>query len=193
MCFSFEVSIGTFIFSWSICLYLLSKNLNSQQINNVIFLMIFSSMQFVDAILWYINLKKNNINYIITSIIIPFILSLQIFYNLFVINKIRNSLVYLFVMFYIILNFSQWGSYTTKSTNMFNSPTWGGKEFSMLSMIIFFMLIMYGRIGFSGEKLHHLIIGILTLSAVSAFTGGVGSIWCSLANILAVYYYFKYQ
>ena len=28
-------------------------------------------MQFVDAILWYINVERNNINYITTSFIIP--------------------------------------------------------------------------------------------------------------------------
>ena len=31
MCFSFEISIGTFIFSWSICLYLLTKKLKKYQ------------------------------------------------------------------------------------------------------------------------------------------------------------------
>ena len=116
MCFSFEVSIGTFIFSWSISLFLLSKNLNNHQINNIIFLMIFSSIQLADAILWYINLKKNYINYFITSFVIPFILSLQIIYNLFIINKIKNPLVCLFVIFYIILIFTHLGFYTTKST-----------------------------------------------------------------------------
>ena len=52
---------------------------------------------------------------------------------------------------------------------------------------------MYGRIGLSGEKLHHLIIGILTLSIVYIFTEGIGSIWCSIANIFALYYLFKYH
>ena len=56
MCFNFEVSISTFIISWTICLYLLNNYLNKSQRQNVIFLLIFSSIQFADSILWLINL-----------------------------------------------------------------------------------------------------------------------------------------
>ena len=74
MCFSFEISLGTFITSWSISLYLLTKKLTTIQKQSVIFLMIFSSIQGLDAILWYNKMKKNTINYIITSFFIPFFL-----------------------------------------------------------------------------------------------------------------------
>ena len=53
MCFSFEVSLATGLFSWSIGLFLLTKKLTKQARLNVYFLLIFSSMQFADAILWY--------------------------------------------------------------------------------------------------------------------------------------------
>ena len=84
MCFSFEISIGTFIFSWSICFYLLNKKLEKYQRQNTISLLIFSSMQLADAILWYSGMKRNNINYIVTSFLIPFLLSLQLYYNVFI-------------------------------------------------------------------------------------------------------------
>ena len=87
MCFSFEISIGTFIFSWSICLYLLSKNLEKYQRDKVIFLLIISSMQLADAILWYNKMKRNNINYVVTSFLIPFLLTLQIYFNVFIQNN----------------------------------------------------------------------------------------------------------
>ena len=61
MCFSYEVSIGTFLVSWGISLYLLNKGLNKKQKQNIIFLMIFSSIQLADAILWYNGMKKNNV------------------------------------------------------------------------------------------------------------------------------------
>ena len=51
MCFSFEVSLATGLFSWSIGLFLLTKKLTKQACLNVS--LIFSSMQFADAILWY--------------------------------------------------------------------------------------------------------------------------------------------
>src|SRR6056300_119314 len=88
MCFSFEISIGTFITTWGISLYLLNKkNLNTKQIYDLYFLMIFSTMQLADAILWFIKMKKNTINYIVTSLFIPLILSAQILFNLYFRNK----------------------------------------------------------------------------------------------------------
>ena len=93
MCFSLEASLSAGVGSWVIGLYLLTKKLTTTQKHNVIFLLIFSSMQFADAILWYIKMKKNNINYIVTSFVIPFILSLQIIYNMFFINKINNPYI----------------------------------------------------------------------------------------------------
>ena len=68
MCFNFKTSITTFFISWLISIYiLLFKNLNIKQKHEIIFLMIYSSMQLVDAILWYNNMKHNNINYYTTS------------------------------------------------------------------------------------------------------------------------------
>ena len=94
MCFSFEVSITTFIISWSIAIHLLNKKITLKQRNNLIMLMIFSSVQIVDAILWYIKMDKNNINYIVTSFLLPSILSLQLYYNVFMRNKNSNKFIY---------------------------------------------------------------------------------------------------
>ncbi len=193
MCFSFEISITTFIVSWCISIYLLNKDLNEIQRKNVIFLLIFSSMQFADSILWLINMKKNQINYIVTSFLIPFILSLQIIYNLFIINKVRNPIVIIFVLFYIIFIFMHMNSYSRKSNNLFDSPIWGGKELPFINMLIFFILIVYGRVGLSGEKLHFLLIGGMTLLLPFIFSAGYGSLWCAFANVLAFYYLFSYN
>ena len=54
-------------------------------------------------------MKKNKINYLTTSVLIPLILSLQVLYNVYVRNKNKNKylsaitiilLVYLFLRFY---------------------------------------------------------------------------------------------
>ena len=193
MCFNFEVSITTFIISWTISLYLLNKNLNKIQRQNIIFLLIFSSMQFSDSILWMINLKKNNINFLVTSFLIPFILSLQVFYNIFIINKIRNPIISIFIFIYIIGIFTHMYGYSTKSKNIFESPIWGGKEKTFINMLFFFVLVSYGRIGFKGEKLHFFIILLLSLLLPFSFKGGYGSVWCFFANILAFYYLYNYD
>ena len=195
MCFSFEVSLGTFIITWFISLYLLNKNLTMNEYHNVIFIMLFSTMQLIDAVFWYTNMKKSNLNYILTSYIIPLLLSMQIIYNIFIINKNVNiyiKLISLLVCIYLFYVFN--GLYTVNSNNILSSPRWGGSETNMIYafIIIFFILISYGRIGFKGDKLCHLLIGLLTLIITFTFTGGYTSIWCALACSLSFYYLYKY-
>ena len=91
MCFNFEVSLGTFIFTWSVCIYLLNKGLNEKQQKNIIFLMIIGSLQLVDAVLWYNGMKKNKINYIASSFFVPFLLSSLVFYNVFIRNDNKDK------------------------------------------------------------------------------------------------------
>ena len=193
MCFSFEVSISTFIISWTISFFLLHKKLNKTQRQNIIFLLIFSSMQFADSILWAINMEKNKINYIVTSFLIPFILSLQIIYNLFFINKVKNPIIIILVIVYIIMIFMHMQGYSNESKNYFDSPLWGGKELHFIKMLIFFILIVYGRVGLHGEKLHFFIIVCISLLLPFIFKGGYGSLWCAFANIIAFYYLITYQ
>ncbi len=193
MCFSFEVSIGTFLITWFISLILLQKKLNIKQKQNIIFLMIFSTMQLVDAIFWYIDMKENTINYILTSFIIPLLLSVQIIYNIFIINKNTNiNIKFLSILACIYLFYQFNELYTSKSNNILSSPEWGGTKTKIIFIIFFFILIFYGRIGLKGENLHHLLLGIITIIITFMFTGGYTSIWCALACILSFYYLIKY-
>lgn len=192
MCFSFEVSLGTFLFSWGTSIYLLQKNLSATERQNVIFLMIFSSMQLVDAILWYIGMKKNYMNFFLSSYVIPLILTLQIFYSMIVINKLNNWKGWLVVILWAISLFTTYRGYTEPSENCFSSPNWGGKKINPWDLVVFFLFIYYGRIGLKGEKLHNLLLGIITLVITFWFGDGLSTIWCSLANIEALYYLIKY-
>tara|TARA_Y100000816_G_scaffold92438_1_gene63958 strand:+ start:4397 stop:4990 length:594 start_codon:yes stop_codon:yes gene_type:complete len=193
MCFSFEVSITTFLVSWGISIYLLQQDLTNEQYHNVIFLMIFSSMQLVDAILWATDMKKDWINYFVTSFLIPFILSLQIIYNIFFINQINNIGAYIFIFFICLFLFYVFHGYSKKSCNSLGSPQWGSLNLSHIQMLCFAFLITYGRIGFNGEKLAFLIIIFLSLFSSWFFSSGIGSLWCAFANILSFYYLIKYN
>ena len=192
MCFSFEVSLGTFLFSWGTSVYLLQKNLTPSERQNVIFLMIFSSMQLVDAILWYIGMKKNYLNFFLSSYVIPLILTLQIFYSMIVINKLNDWKGWLVVMLWAISLFSSYRGYTQPSENCFSSPNWGGTKQNPWYLVIFFFFIFYGRIGLTGSKFYNLLFGILTLSLTFMIGDGFGSIWCSLANVAALCYLVQY-
>ena len=189
MCFSYEISMTTFLFSWAVSIYLLTKNLNKMAQHNVIFLMIFSTMQIVDAILWKNKMKKNSINYYLTSYIIPLILSAQIIYSIFFINDNAPLLIQIIAIIGVFKLFREFNStYTIPSNNIFNSPLWGGVHMSKLSMILFFILIFYGRIGLSGHKLINLLGGGFSLLLSFLISGGTGSLWCSFANILSIIY-----
>lgn len=190
MCFSFEVSLGTFLFSWGVSLYLLRKNLTKYQRENVIFLMIFSSMQIPDAILWYNKMKKNKINLYITSYLIPFLLSLQLIYNNFIrleSYETMDTIVRLITIYFVYSMFARGGKYSTASCDSyFSSPIWGGKEFEWYILLIFGLLISYPH----SDR----VISVLTALLISQFitNSGYGSMWCAIANSVSVYYLYKY-
>ena len=187
MCFSFEISLLTGLFSWSVGLYLLTKNLTLEQKNSVKFLLIFSSMQFADAILWYIKMKKNNINYFITSFIIPLILSLQILFNVYVRNNNKNIWIHIATIITILYLFIKFNGYSISSCkNKLSSPIWGSNEILFLEIMIFSLFISYPDYGD--------LIGItLMILFIKIFFGvAYGSLWCALANILAVKYLLTY-
>jgi hypothetical protein len=188
MCFSFSISLGTFAFSWLVSLYLLNKGLTTNQRHNVIFLMIFSSIQLVDAVLWYIGMKKNRVNYYVTSIFVPLILSMQIIYNLYFRNRYNNIILNVVVAFVVVSMFMKFNGYSVSlCEGRFSSPIWGGNEISYWQMVIFCVLIFYpdwNIILFSALILFPLIRIISK--------GGYGSLWCAIANIVAVKYLLTY-
>ena len=188
MCFSFEVSIGTFLVSWGISLYLLNKGLNKKQKQNIIFLMIFSSIQLADAILWYNGMKKNNINYITTSFIIPLILSLQILYNVYIRNNNKNPLITLIVFLVIIYMFYRFNGYS-ESLCKLSSPVWGSKELRIQEFVLFSILILYPINHQTKDRIIILLSGII---AIMIGGGCSGSLWCAIANIISLYYLYKY-
>ena len=189
MCFSFEVSTGTFLFSWISSLYLLTKKLKKEDRQSIIFVMIFSSMQFADAILWYIKMKKNLINYIVTSFLIPFILSLQIVYNVYFVNKENNPLLNIFIFVSICYIFIRMNGYSRSvCNNVLSSPIWGGNEFKLWELIIFVFIILYP----SWLMLSFTIFIIFPL--IYYFSNGAyGSLWCAIAALYSIYNLYKYS
>ena len=189
MCFSFKVSISTFVFSWAICFYLLTKKLKTVQRHDVIVLLIFSSIQLADAILWYNGMKMNNINYMVTSFMIPFILSLQLYYNVFIQNEMHFNLFFkiaaVLIAIYIFYKFN--GYSISLCNNKLSSPIWGSNEIKMWQCVIFAILILYPN----WQSLL-LVLGILLPALYLFVDGSYGSLWCAVANITAIYYLYNY-
>lgn len=191
MCFSFEISIGTFITTWGISLYLLNKkNLNTKQIYDLYFLMIFSTMQLADAILWFIKMKKNIINYIVTSLFIPLILSAQILFNLYYRNKgkyIPLNILGIFAIIYIFFKFN--GYSTSVCDNYVSSPIWGSNEIKFWELLMFSLIIFYPCF----DNLFILSVLFIFFPLLYIFMDGAyGSLWCAIANIVAFKYLLTY-
>ena len=189
MCFSFEVSLTTFASSWLISFYLLTKKLTVYQRQRIIFLLIFSSMQLTDAILWFVDMKKNNINYYITSIAIPIILSLQILYNVLVINKCTNIYIIILAVLLCLYMFKRFNGYSKNlCKNKFASPVWGSKELKLWELMIFMIFIFY-------PYLQSVVIALFILiPIIHVVAGGAyGSLWCTVSNAIAFYYLYTYS
>ncbi len=189
MCFSFEVSLATFIISWTISLYLLNKDLNTHQRNNVIFLLIFSSIQLADSILWYINMKKNSLNYFVTSFVIPTILSLQILHNIYIRNNNKNIFIDIFSIFFCIYLFYKLNGYSIAvCENKFSSPVWGSNEIKLWEILIFCTLITWPAWDMFLYQMFILVPFIYIFA-----NGAYGSLWCFFANITAFFCLYHYS
>ena len=189
MCFSLEVSLGSFVFCWTVSIYLLTKKLTLYQKHNIIFLMIFSTMQIADAILWYIGMKKNSINYFVTSLLIPFILSLQVLYNLYIRNKLNYLIVDIGVILWIVYMFIRFNGYSISSAcnGKLASPIWGSKEISFWELAIFAIIVCYPN-----WKLTIFTIFIVFPIIMKVSGGGYGSLWCAIATLMSIYYLITY-
>jgi hypothetical protein len=189
MCFSFRVSIITFLFTWISSLYLLTKNLKKKESQSIILLMMFGSMQLIDSILWYINMKKNLVNYIVTSFAIPIVLSMQVLYNVYIINNNHNMTLNIIVGLLICYLFVKFNGYSMSiCDNYFSSPIWGGSEIGLLEMTIFLLVILYP---YWSVILFTLFLIFPLIHLISK--GGYGSLWCAIANILSIYNLYIYM
>lgn len=191
MCYSFKISVITGLTSWIIGMFVLFSTKNIQMKKDVIRLLIFSSIQFTDAVLWFIDMKKNTLNLVITRFFIPFILSLQLLYgNYFYfaqVSKLKLLLVWLFIIY---LFFFKFDNYTTKSQNCKKqtcSPVWGGREIHMIEMIIFFLLAYFNGLNDFAITSLPVILFIYWY-----FDHAYGSHWCAISNLSAFYYLICY-
>ena len=133
-------------------------------------------------------MKKNKINYYVTSIFVPLILSIQIIYNLYYRNSYNNILLNVFVVYIIISMFMKFNGYSISlCKGKFSSPIWGGNEISYLQMVIFCLLVFYPNWNMI------LFCALILFPFIRMISeGGYGSLWCAIANILAFIYLFTY-
>jgi len=181
MCFSLEVSLLTGIFCWAVGFYLLQKPLSSSQRHDIIFLLIFSSVQFADAILWSTQSQKTPVNFWVTSYLIPGILSLMLLYNIFIINPHPPPWIQMMVVVGILYMFLRFRGYSTSlcEKKSLSSPIWGSNELKLWEVLLFAYMSTYPTITWKW---------ICIPIAYMITQTGYGSMWCAIACVLSVYY-----
>lgn len=185
MCFSFEVSIGTGLFCWAAAIYMLrTYTLTEFERNKVILLMIFSSMQFLDAILWHIKMAKTPLNYIVSRYLIPAVLMAQIAFNLVVVNKVRPIIYLPTLLFFVISCINKFTGYSSASCSGWGSPTWGSSEITPLFIVLFYLGVCYPYTTYN-------LIPLFAIPFIT--TGGFGSMWCAVACIQSVVFLLTYR
>lgn len=187
MCFSLEVSLGTGIISYLVGYIVLQRDLSNYEKKSVYWFLIFSTIQFADSLLWLSDMKKNNLNYYTTSILIPFLLSLQVYYCVFLFNNMNHYLLYIGIIFTTIYLFRRFNGYSRPlCTNNLSSPVWGGKELYLIEVIIFAALIT------APNTLCFIASLLVILFIKFAFKGAIGSLWCLISVYMWLYAYFVF-
>ena len=187
MCYNFEVSLGTGIAAYTLGYVLFQRNLTEKETQYVIAFLIFTSIQFVDAVLWFSGMKKDLLNYIVTSIIIPIFLSAQVTYNIYFIckfQKLHHLVLLTLYSFYLFYRFN--GYSTPLCNNYFSSPVWGDNEIKLWELFIFAILILYPH----WDVIAFFIAVILLIKYF--INGAMGSWWCFISALIGIYAYLNF-
>jgi hypothetical protein len=185
MCFSLEVSLGTGIISYLTGYIVLQRDLSSYEKSLVYWFLIYSTIQFADSLLWLSDMKKNNLNYYTTSILIPFLLFLQVYYCVFIFNNMNHYLVYIGMICLTIYLFVRFNGYSRPfCTNNLSSPLWANKELYLIEVIIFAALVTYPN------TLCFITSVLVILFIKYIFKGAIGSLWCLISVYMWLYAYF---
>ena len=79
------------------------------------------------------------------------------------------------------------GYSVSSCNNKLASPIWGNNEIKLWEFVLFSVLIFYPN-----WKMM-LLINLIILPIIHFYVGGAyGSLWCSVANVIAFYYLIKY-
>ena len=187
MCFSFEVSLGSFIFSWGTALYFLTKKLSTEQYHSILFLMIFSTMQLADTFLWWDNMKRNDLNYYVTSFMIPSVLSAQVMFLPLVVYKNKYPLYTLVAAALCVWLYIRLNGYSKPIEHSYlSSPEWASPGLRAGEALLFAVAIFWSNF----KNLLYAVVIILTAKFLVG--GAIGSLWCAVSTLASFYYWMYY-
>jgi hypothetical protein len=187
MCFSFEVSLGSFIFSWGTALYFLTKKLSTEQYHSILFLLIFSTVQLADALLWWDNMQRNDLNYYVTSFLIPTLLTAQVMFLPVVVFKNKYPLYTLLAAALSSLLYIRLNGYSRPIKHSYlSSPEWASPGLRVSEALIFAVAIFWTNIS------NFIYAVVIILTAKYLVGGAIGSLWCAVSTLASLYYWMYY-
>jgi hypothetical protein len=199
MCWSFEVSAITGLVSYSIAFYIWKRNFGNDRWNSII-LFTFSSIQWMDAIIWYFDKKKrldSNVVSLVSNFLIPIILALEpvaSLYGAYYTNKsvsqfdtVLYGVVFLVVLWSLLKNVPGQGLIQNHSIK------YNKTEHGMWSYWLFYFFIIYPFLKYTQWNPLYVITAIMiaiTLLLAQTKINTIGSNWCLYSNVIAIIFLF---
>jgi hypothetical protein len=195
MCWSFEVSVLTGLISYSIALYIWLRNIKNDRWHSIL-LFTFSTIQWMDAILWK-SKESSKLSLMTITYFIPFILALEpvsSLYGAYYTNKKvdkSDMILYLFVFLGLFITLSkgaQKTGYITKEGIRYSIDQ------GIVSYWIYAFLLLYPFIKYSTANIFYMIttvvicFGLFIAQMTSPNT--VGSHWCLYGNVASLLFLF---
>jgi len=191
MCKSFEVSLFTGIYSYAIAYYLYQRNINYDR-GAAIILIAFSTIQWLEAILWY-KLDNKSINKFVTALI-PVVLGLEFIATLYaasLYSSISNIEKTIYIVSFFALVSMWWlnSSGLTTVDSKTGSLLWGNIGIDPIMRFLFLALLLYPLIRFMPSSLSITLIVLVTIFFFFysfRFNDTFGSNWCWIANLVSL-------
>src|ERR1044071_765293 len=191
MCWSFEISLITAIFSYTIALYLWFRNFQNDKWNAAL-LFVVSSIQFWEALIWSKNGNPSNLVAFAIIVGIPLTLASEPLISLFgselvgIKPDFADKIIYIafFIILFILLVSSN--SYPNVIRN--GSIQYHKNDSSPICYWIFFAFLVYPFLKYGEPKKFYIIMSLFVgfLLFISFFKPSVGSYWCLYGNLIAI-------
>jgi hypothetical protein len=198
MCYSFESSIYTFLFTVVVSLILYQSQIPIYQTNAFI-LLSFCFVQFSDAIIHYsINHNYPLLNYIFTKYVTNIILSLEIpliYLAVYYLTKKRNlvfeAIITILIPIMLVKTISSCHQLTTRDSDGY--LLWCGETIQSHFRYLFLIGLVFAVYHYPNTITKYIFVFIVILTfGLNYSSKSFGSRWCHHANLMALLFLLNY-
>ncbi|AYV81783.1 MAG: hypothetical protein Harvfovirus61_6 [Harvfovirus sp.] len=196
MCWSFEVSLLSGLFSYTVGFYLWLRNYQNDRWHAIL-LFVFTAIQFWEAGLWWCkNNNKMNAPYVLLAVtfLIPLTLALEPVASLYGAHYLGKNIdtydimIYIGVFIYLFYTLIKDNPYPNVIRNdgiEYSKPSTDDSQFPL---IIFLCLVVYPLLKYSDFNKFYILMTVIlftTLCLAMLRQHAIASQWCLYSNIFA--------